>query len=280
MNLQRRQICALLLSLGLPATSRAAGSPLVFGLFPNLSPANQLARYLPMARYLEEQLNRPVELFTAKNFRAFIESRRRGDFDLIVTAPHLAWLAAEETGYQPLIQFSGKIRATLIVAATSSLRSPQYLKGHDIAVPDPLALVTLLAQQRLEQVGLTRDRDYRFISRGNHNNVMLAVALGDYTAGVVSINNLAQFSPGLRTKVRAIDATDTTPGIFMMAHSRLQPPLRQAIRMALLHFAGTVSGKEFMRQVRMGEIMPANPQDLAGMARYALLTRELFKVLP
>lgn len=280
MNPIRRQLCALLVSLSLPLGSHATPLPLTIGLFPNLSPRNLLARYLPLARYLEIQLQRPVQLYTAKNFRAFIKDRRRNDFDIVITAPHLAWLAADENGYQPLAQFSGRIRGAVIVAAASRLRTPQQLTGHDIAVPDPLALVTLLAEQRLKQAGLARDRDYRFIGRGNHNNAMLAVAQGDFTAAVVSINNLTEFSPALREKVRVIDATDTAPGIFFMVNPRLPSAHIQAIQTALLRFGDTLAGQQFVRQMQLGDIIPASAQALAKMAPYALQTRHMLRMQP
>lgn len=280
MNPIRRQLCALLVSLSLPRGTHAATLPLTIGLFPDLSPRNLLARYLPLARYLEIQLQRPVQLYTAKNFRAFIEDSRRSDFDIVVTAPHLAWLAAEENSYQPMVQFSNRIRGIVIVAASSSLRTPQQLKGHDIAVPDPLALVTLLAEQRLKQAGLSRGRDYRFIGRGNHNNAMLAVAQGDFTAALVSLNNLTIFSPTLREKVRVIDATDTTPGIFFMAHPHLSSAHIQAIQTALLHFGDTLAGKQFVSQMQMGDIIPASSQELAKMAPYALQTMHMLRMEP
>lgn len=280
MNYQRRQICALLVSLSLSMYAHAAPAPLTIGVFPSISPQNQLARYLPLAHYLESQLLRPVQLYTAKNFRTFIEAGRRNDYDIVVTAPHFAWLAAQESGYQPLVQFSGTIRGVLIVGASSHLRTLQQLKGHDIAIPDPLALITLLAEQRFKHAGLSRDRDYHFIGRGNHSNAIFAVAQGDFSAAVVSLNNLTEFSPTLRRKVRVIDATETAPATFFMVNPRLSAAHIQAIRSALLRFNGTHAGKQFINLLQMGELIPGSSPALAKMAPYALQTQHMLRAPP
>ena len=87
----------LLLAIGSrPAVG--ASDPLVFGVFPNMTAKQIVETYRPLAEALEKTLNRRVVIYTARDFATFIERTRRGEYDILLTAPHLAWLASQDPG--------------------------------------------------------------------------------------------------------------------------------------------------------------------------------------
>lgn len=277
MNIKRRRLCTLLLASALPLPARSATAPLSIGLFPNLSPQRLFTLYQPLADYLEHELGRPVRLYTAKNIRAFAEDTQRGDFDIVLTAPHLAWLAENEAGYRPLATYPDIIKGLLVVATSSGLRAASELKGRDIAIPDPLSIVTLLGEAFLNAAGLQRERDYRFISRGTHSNAAAAVIGGDVPAAIVGVLSFGQLPEAMRSQLRIIGETAAVKSFFFMAHPRLSQETARAVQAALLAFSTTAQGRVFLAQNGFERIVAADVRTLADMARYAEQTRRLLK---
>ena len=277
MNPTRRQLCTLLLCCSLPLGARAATTPLTFGVFPNLSPERQFRLYQPLADYLEQWLARPIQLYTAKTPRAFVEATQLGNFDIVLTPPHLAWLAEQEAGYLPLATYTGTIKGLLVVAATSHLHSAAELKGSTIAIPDPLAIVTMLGVSFLQETGLRRGTDYRFVNRGSHNNAALAVINGEVQAAILGGLSFSQFPESMRSKLRIIGTTPKVKSFFFMANPRLPTTTVEAVRDALLTFGTTPQGRLFLDQGHFGPILPATAHSLTTMARYGVEVQRMLK---
>ena len=280
MNPTRRQLCALILCCSLPLGARAAAAPLVIGLYPNLSPQRQFRLYQSLADYLEQRLGRPVQLYTAKTPRAFVEATQHSGFDIVLTPPHLGWLAEHEAGYRPLATYTSTIRGLLVVAASSKLYTAAELRGSDIAIPDPLAFVTILGVAYLQEAGLRRDIDYHFLNRGTHNNAALAVINGEVPAAIINLLFFNQLPVAVRAKLRIIGETPEVKSFFFMANPRLSPTTTRAVQDALLAFGATAQGRRFFDQSHFGRILPAEPHSLAAMAPYGAETQHLLKESP
>lgn len=277
MNPTRRQLCALILCCSLPLGAHAATTPLVIGLFPYLSPRHEFRLYQSLADYLHQQLGRPVQLYTAKTPRAFVEATQHGGFDIVLTPPHLAWLAEHEAGYRPLATYASTIRGLLVVAASSELHTAAELRGRNIAIPDSLAIVTILGVAYLQEAGLRRDIDYRFLSRGSHSNTVLAVINDEAPAAIMGALLFSQLPETVRSRLRIIGTTPEVKSFFFMANSRLSPTTARAVQDALLSFGTTPQGRLFLDQSHFGSILPADPHSLAAMAPYGAETQRLMK---
>ncbi|GCB02335.1 periplasmic binding protein-related protein [Sulfuriferula multivorans] len=261
----------------MPLGARAATTPLTFGVFPNLSPERQFRLYQLLTDYLEQRLARPIQLYTAKTPRAFIDATQLGNFDIVLTPPHLAWLAEQEAGYRPLATYTGTINGLLVVAAASRLRSAAELRGSTIAIPDPLAIVTMLGISFLQETGLRRGTDYQFVNRGSHNNAALAVINGEVPAAIVGGLSYSQFPENMRSKLRIIGTTIKVKSFFFMANPLLPPTTVQAVREALLTFGTTPQGRLFLDHGHFGPILPATAHNLTTMARYGVEVQRLLK---
>ena len=280
MNPKRRELCALLLASLLPTRAVAELRPLKLGLFPYLSPQRLARIYQPLANYLESQLHQPVKLVSAKNFRSFIDATQRGDFDIVMTAPHLAWLAEADAGYHPIATYANTVSGLLVVKRSTAIRAATGLRGGIIAIPDPLAVVTLLMQSYLTTQGLQPGKDYRFITRGTHNNAALAVTSGDATAAVIGALPFGQLPGSLRTQLRIIGGTASVRSLFFMVNPHLDQALTNAIQAALLRFNDTPAGREFLHQSNYQRILPADSRSLSSMSAYALQIKTMMKDAP
>ncbi|MHB1175727.1 MAG: phosphate/phosphite/phosphonate ABC transporter substrate-binding protein [Sulfuriferula sp.] len=266
-----------MLCCSLPLGARATALPLIIGLYPNLSSQRLFRLYQPLGNYLQQQLARPVQIYTAKNPRAFVDATRHGDFDIVLTPPHMAWLAELEANYRPLATYAATIQGVLIVAASSGLSSPAELRNTDIAIPDPLAFTTILGTVYLQQAGLRRGADYHFLNRGTHNNAALAVINGEVSAAIVNILFFNQLPEKMRGKLRIIGATPAVKSFFFMANPRLQAATIQAAQDALLGFGSAPHGRLFLDHSHFGRILPADDHSLAEMAHYGAEAQRLLK---
>jgi phosphonate transport system substrate-binding protein len=59
---------------------------------PNISARVLLAQYQPMREYLARAMRRPVQVSTAPNWNAFHQRTLGLEYDVVVTAAHLAQL--------------------------------------------------------------------------------------------------------------------------------------------------------------------------------------------
>jgi phosphonate transport system substrate-binding protein len=266
MNPKRRELCALLLASLLPMRAVAGQRPLTLGLFPFLSPQQLVMYYQPLASYLENQLHRPVKLGSTKDFHSFIDATQRGDFDIVLTAPHLAWLAHANT-----------VSGLLVVKRSSEIHSASGLRGGVIAIPDPLAVVTLLMESYLAKQGLQSGKDYRFITRGTHNNAALSVTSGEAAAAVIASLAYEKLPDAPRTQLRIIGRTAAVSSVFFMVNKHLDQSTADAVQAALLHFNDTAAGQAFLQQTHYQRILPADSHSLSSMSVYALQIQRMIR---
>jgi len=173
-----RRRASIFLLCCLPLLATAADGVLKVGLFPNLTPFTLIAVHQPIRLYLEQQLHRPVQLLTAPDFRSFAKRTQNGEYDLVLTAPHLARLAEQDAGYIPVATYDDELRALLLVAKHSPVTRLDQLRGAKVAMPDPMAVVNMLGREMLNKAGVA-DSEYVLVDAHSHNGAALAVLRGE-----------------------------------------------------------------------------------------------------
>jgi phosphonate transport system substrate-binding protein len=263
--------------IGLPLTAMADGKPLEIGVFPYLSVRAVLATYQPIRLYLERELGRSVELYTAPDFRTFIERTRNGEYDVLITAPHFARLAQIETGYQPLAGFSKELHPVIVVARGSPYKSLADLRGKTVVVPDRLAIVSMMGLRLLREQGIENDRDFRLVSAVSHNSAVLDVTHAKADAAITEAAALQQMPAELRSGVRVIATAGTAPHVMLMAHPRLGHAAIQQLRFLLEQFARhSPEGQKFLATTGYEGMKPVSEAELKSLDPYA---REIPRIL-
>ena len=273
MNLTRRRLSGLLLLSALPVSALANVRNLTMGLFPNLPADKLISIYQPLAAYLKQQLNCHIRLASAKDFRSFYQATRNKQFDLIVTAPHFAWLAMTESGYQPLASYVHRVAGVFVSRRVSRIINLSSCRNKTIAFTDPLTIVSQLGIRYLQSQGMQADIDYHVTTYNNHANAALAVMLGKADCAVIGRIPYSQMSADIKKTLRVIARTNEAPSQFIMSN----PDLRSTadIRGALLNFAKTPTGIAFINEQYIGGIISAHPDDVAPAKPYALITQRL-----
>jgi phosphonate transport system substrate-binding protein len=246
-ELLKKLILGMLLLAGL-RMANAQETPLRFGVFPNLSPRLLVETYQPLSDALSTRLKRPVELQTAPDFKTFFERTQAREYDLVLTAPHLAWLAYRERGYRPLFVYQRETEGILVIHADSGYKSPLELKGKTIMLADALAITVMRMESDLAKMGLAAGRDFTSLEVGSHNNAALHVVERRCDAAILGGLPFQRLPEAMRRNLRVIKATQSFPGQVYLVNPALSHDQEMAIRGALKGFMDSAEGKAFLAQ--------------------------------
>ncbi len=247
---------------------------------PFLPPHLIVKNYQPMQEYLEQKLKQPVSFITAPDYATFYARTQRHDYAVVITVAHAAYLAQAEAGYVPMLRPVNLTQPVLIVATQSNFKHPRDLKGKAVAMPDPLAIISMQGIEMLREAGLNPDTDISVKHLPNHSAAVNYVIAGDVAAAFVSDRALLQMPKAAQQKVHIIHQSPTgaAPGVFYLAN-----PALPAERVALLtqtiqaFVKDTPQGIEFMSKLGYGGLVPATQQDLKPLARYGAQFKEVLK---
>ncbi len=276
----KRWLARLLAALAFGMLSVPAGAEedcLEVGVFPYLTPGAILKLYQPLGAFLQKRLKRPVLLVTAPNHRIFLERTLRHEYPLLLTAPHYARLAQQQAGYLPLLVAGGAIQPVLVVAANGP-DSVAGLKGRVVAIPDPLALVTLAGSDYLRRAGLRPGRDVTLRVMPSHSAALHAVAEGEVAAALTATLVLKTIPEAISARLRTLAEMPSQSSLVYLASPQWPPAEARVLAAALLEFAHhTSEGRGLMAASGQRELRPALESDLKAVEVFMPRLRELLK---
>jgi len=252
-----------------PALLHADPPPLIFGAFPNLSAKLLIETYRPVADALQKQLGRPVELYSAPDFKTFVARTRGGEYDILLTAPHLAWLARQDAGYRPLLKYAEPVRGLLIVKDDSPIQGIEQLRGNTLAISDPLALVVIAMLDRIQSRGLNPGVDFTTENAHTHSNAAIRVFNGAAAAAIIGSQPFRHMPPEVKAHLRVIAETPPLSSQVFLTHPRLSDAEALAIKQALLTYASTSEGRAFMEHGGFGGLAELDGRELREFRSYA-----------
>lgn len=255
----------------------AAAPPLVLGIFPNTTAKQTVETYRPLANALEKTLQRRIEIYSAPNFKSFVDRTRQGEYDLLLTAPHFAWLARQDAGYRPLLRYAEPVRGLLVVKSSSSYREVGALRGRTIAIPDPLAVIVLALQAELAENGLNSGSDFRTLNADTHVNAAIQVVKGRADAAMVGQLPYLMFPPEIRKQLHVLLETPPLSSLTYLTHPRIREADVQAIRKGLLAFAATTEGQSLLKKGGFGGFSALDDNELNAFRPYALQTQKMLQ---
>ena len=274
----RYLLLACLLFCTSPA--RADLPPLSFGVFPNLSARQVVEIYRPLAQALEKHLKREVVIYSARDFRTFAQRTARGEYDILLTAPHLAWLARQDAGYRPLLKYATPTHGLLVVRKDSDFHTPEAIRGKTLARADALAVTVLATQTELAARGLRAGVDYQLRDAGTHNNAVMQVINKKAEAAALGLHPYRLLAPDLRAQLRVLIESPPVSSLMYLTHPRLRDSEAQAIRKAMLAFAASSEGQAFMERGGYGGYASVDGQELRAFRPYALEVQSLLREAP
>ncbi|MHB1213948.1 MAG: phosphate/phosphite/phosphonate ABC transporter substrate-binding protein [Thiobacillus sp.] len=270
-----RQLALVLLLIVGVRPVLGADTPLSFGVFPHLTARQIIEAYRPLADVLEQHLHRRVVIYSARDFATFVERTRQGEYDILLTAPHLAWLARQDAGYRPLLKYAQPVRGLLVVGSDSPFAVPDALRGRTIATPDSLAVVVMALQAELAAHGLRHNVDYQTMDSGTHLNAVMQVIKGSADAAMLGLHAYNLLPPEVRPQVRVLAKTPPLSSLMYLTHPRLRDADAQTLRKALREFAASPAGRAFMQHGGYGGFADVDGRELRAFRPYAVQAQEM-----
>lgn len=227
----------LLLGLAMVPTATADDKPpLTLGVFPYVTPVQLASFHTPLKDYLARSLQRPVSLVTAPDFESFVERTRQGQYDIIITAPHLGRLAETRDGYKRLAQTRHVVQGIFLTRKASPIQRIEDLKGKRVMVAQQVSIIYQMSEQLLREKGLVPGESVTIIETRTHNNAMQAPLRGEADASVTGTLLWRVLGEEQKGQLRVIGTTEEAPGFMLMANPRLSPQDIAILRNVLLEF--------------------------------------------
>ena len=274
---------AMLAMLAWPvfAQDHPSVKPLKVGVVPYISARALIANFEPLRLYLEHALGKPVTIYTAPGFKPFFLHASQGEYDLVISAAHFARILQKEHKFTPLVKFSPGSRALIMTAVNSPLKIPQDLRGQVIAVPDQLALASIVIMTWLRENGLHPGVDYKLLEVPSFASAILSVQKGDAMAAITASPILTLIPNELRESVRTLaDAGEFNSFIFL-AHPSMETASANLLKDKLLKFGSESNeGKQFFSNTGFGTTAPVSSKDMSKLDRYTAETKRIMKEAP
>lgn len=284
-SIPRRAVASLVLLSGglaaMPAMAQAQRPPLELGLLPHIAARTLLAYYQPMREQLARALGRPVQLSTAPHWSEFHRRALLYEYDLMVTAIHIARLAQLDRDYRPLVQFMPDTECLLVCAAARPLASVSALRGHTLVLANPQSLVAVRGQQWLAEHGLRPGVDYKLMRVPTDDSAGSVLVRGDAIGALVSSGELRASAESVRKQLQVVNRFAEVPGFVVMASPRLADGEAEMARAALLALdARSAEGRAFLELSGLHSIRAVPDGLMASVDPLLGATRELLSAAP
>lgn len=270
-----RASAGLIFASSMGRSAGAEPAPLRMVVHPYTSTLSLITTHRPLQQYLEHALARPVEFYTAANFNAFVDSLLSGEYDIVISPPHFAVLAIEQSHYLPLAHYQARLEPFLVVRKESAYRRASDLIGKRIAMADQTAFIRIVMLKSLADAGLMAGRHFEVLERPTHAASIMATVQGDADAGVAMQTVLKLQPPEVQQQVRTVLSGQQFPNLFTLAHRRLGDAQIGKIRTALFNFSSDPAGRSFFAKTGYGGYDPIGKDDIAALAPYVEMTRPL-----
>lgn len=276
---------AMLVALSLMlvlAPANAQSQPLRMALIPYLSPNVLVPLFQPLAEHFQNDMGRPVELYSAPSIRSHIERILIPDYDIVFTAPHMGRLAQLEAGYVPIGSFELPLTGVITVRKDGPIKTVKELRGRTIAINDRLVLNSILTLQELEKRGVAL-ADMNIVAAPSQNSAILSVVAGSVDAAITVNFALALVFEDQLEMVDVLFQTEEKPFMpsnLILVHPALPTEDRARLEASLQRFALTAAGKQFLFSSSYRNVVPINPEHLKNLDIYLPELRRLLAIKP
>ncbi|HHC72779.1 MAG TPA: phosphate/phosphite/phosphonate ABC transporter substrate-binding protein [Thiotrichales bacterium] len=259
--IQRILVVSLLLifsAQAVRADGRGEEDPLLFGFFPIISTVALFKRFAPLRDYLSAELGREVRLETAPDFPTFVRRTADRRYDILVTAPHFALLAADSGLYRIRASLEKDLFGYVVVHEQSPVHTVEELSGKVVATPPAKAIITMSGRRFL--LDSVRGIPPHFQPFKSHNAAYEAVLSGQAYGAIVSVNAvnkaLAQGKP-----LRVVSRTPSLPNMATLVATDRDAALGERLQRALVEMGASERGRAVLRQIHFPGYRPASAAD-------------------
>jgi phosphonate transport system substrate-binding protein len=241
MSIRRIGVIGLLICmpLFLHAAEHRLEKPIRFAPLPMEGRKILHEQFYGLIGYLQQAVNRPIELVDFSEYGALLQGFRDGEVDLVYLGPlPFALLAKTRNDVEPVVCFresDGQSRYTCsLVAAGGSQIALATDQNLHIGLTQPLSTCGYLAvSQMLKRVGRRLDDPgIRYSYAGSHTAAALGVVRGEYDLAGVKTSVAERYR---HLDLHTLAVSRPYPGLGLYANrSRLDTGVIERMRQALL----------------------------------------------
>ena len=236
-----------------------AATELRIGVEPFLSPRILIASFQPLRGEMAAELNRPVVLLTAPDYRQFLNHIHRHDYDLVITsAPGARYVQLHE-GFVPSLKARGRYVGLLVTHRKQAGAVNKMLTGARVALPDPLSLTALQGESWLDSFGVPMQRQHHAFQ----NRAIDAVLRGDADFAIVGRAALSMLASTDRAALTVVAQTGEAPNAVLLASGDLNDADRLRYADIIANFINNHGQKSgFANMLGISGADPIAPGDL------------------
>lgn len=215
-------------------------SKLTVALLPDESASTVIQKNKGLETYLEEELNKDIELFVSTDYSSMIEAASNGRLDLAYFGPLSYVLAQTKSDIEAFAALekdgATTYKAVVIGNKEAGIDSYEDIAGKTMAYGDPASTSShLIPKSMLVENGLKAESDYEEVHLGAHDAVAVAVQNGNAQAGGLSLpifKSLVERGTIDPERVVVIAESKPYPQYPWTMRSDLDPELKNEIRSA------------------------------------------------
>ena len=264
-----KSVAAAVLSLVLPLSAHAEGkdpSRLRVALLPDENAATLIQNAQPLKQYLEQTLDRDIELIVTTDYSSMIEAMRFGRIEVAYFGPFSYVLAKSKApDIEPFAvgveRGSPTYQSVLIAKAGGPVQKLEDIRGKSFGFGDHASTSSHLAPRAhlVKAAGLNGEKDYRPVHLGTHDAVARAVQAGQVPAGALSkpiLDSLIEKGTVDAAKIVELDLSAPIPNYPIVMQADLKPELKAQLRKAFLE----MKDAEVLKAFRVQAFAPTNDQ--------------------
>lgn len=258
----------------LPTPEGHEAVPLRVAIAAVISPKGTLESYSPFLKYLEDKLDRPVELIQRRTYLEINDLIERGEVDIAFVCTS-AYVQGHDTFGMELLaapQVNGKTtyNSLLIVPTGSTAQSMSDLRGTVFAFTDPISLSGRVYPTHIvRELGSTPEQFFtRTFFTYSHDEAIRAVASG--LADGASVDSLVfEFAlardPTLKEKVRVIHTSPDfgIPPVVVSPFTR--PQVKEELQELLLAMANDPGAQKALAAIEIDGFVPIDDSAYDGV---------------
>ncbi|WP_041795569.1 phosphate/phosphite/phosphonate ABC transporter substrate-binding protein [Pararhodospirillum photometricum] len=266
-DIGRRTLLRLAALAVLGGRSAWATDFVILAILPYASPSDILDKHVRLRDYTARVLGRPVELVSAPTFDAFVAATERGEYDIVLTAPHMGRLAQQRDGWHPLAQ-TGYQKEAVVMARDPELRTLSDLRGRTLAVGAFASLAYQIIARTLRDHTLEPGRDVSLLETRSFSNVMSTLDRGEADAVITTRRHVLLDETPEAKGIHEVYVAPPVPGFFVLSHPRLDQEARSRLATALLGFQDSPEGRAYLDQNALVDFRPVDEAVMASLDPY------------
>jgi len=256
-----------------PKESVRKGPPLYMGFIPQGNAVFMVKKWQPLADYLANEIQMPVENVFRFSYREITDALARGKLDLCLTGALMYVHTRDAADIRPLVRRkisgSSSYHSIIIVRKDSGLKTFSDLEGKSFAFADKESTTGyLLPIAMMREQGISDPESYfsKVIYAGNPDSVLLSVLTGNIDGAAIPSTRWQSENPNIKELRIIWKSGPTFLGPFCV-RSGLNAELAARLKKAFLRIGKNLDTLELSDHIRIEGFEEAFDSDYDGIRK-------------